>query len=67
MTSNASEDRLLTVREAGQYLGFAEGTLYNKASRDEIPHVRLGRSLRFRKSELDRWIIEQDAAAADAA
>jgi excisionase family DNA binding protein len=64
MTSNVSEDRLLTAREAGRYLGFAEGTIRNKASRDELPHVKLGRTLRFRKSELDRWIIEQDAAAA---
>lgn len=67
MTSNVSEDRLLTAREAGRYLGFAEGTIRNKASRDEIPYVKLGRSLRFRKSELDRWIIDQTAAASDAA
>lgn len=67
MVSNGFEDRLLTARQAGEYLGFAEGTVRNKASRDEIPHVKLGRSLRFRKSELDRWIIEQTAAADEAA
>lgn len=62
MASNVSEDRLLTAREAGRYLGFAEGTIRNKASRDELPYVKLGRSLRFRRSELDRWIIDQQAA-----
>lgn len=70
MQNNVFEDRLLTAREAGRYLGLAEGTVRNKANKDEIPFVKLGKSLRFRKSELDRWIIDQTAEAegkADAA
>ena len=42
----------------------AEGTVYNKVNAGEIPFRRLGRTVRFRKSELDRWIVERDAESA---
>lgn len=57
------EDRLLTAAEAAQYLGYSEGTIRNKVSAGELPHVKLGTALRFRRSELDTWIAEQDAKA----
>jgi excisionase family DNA binding protein len=63
MTSNGIDDRLLTPEEAATYLGYKTGTVYNKANRREIPCVKLGHTLRFRLSELDAWIAEQDAAA----
>lgn len=62
MTSNL-DDRLLTAAELAQYLGLSEGTIRNKASAGEIPSVKLGFALRFRLSEIDAWIAEQDAAA----
>lgn len=63
MHNNALDDRLLTVKEAARYLGFKVGTVYNKVSGGSIPHVKLGASVRFRKSELDDWISERDAEA----
>ncbi len=60
---NDIEDRLLTAAEAARYLGYAEGTIRNKAAAGEIPTVKLGTALRFRRSELDAWIAEQDAQA----
>jgi len=71
MSNNAFEDRLLTAKEAGEYLCLAEGTVRNKANRNEIPFIRLGVSpqspLRFRRSELDKWIAEQNATSAEPA
>lgn len=63
MVRNHLPDRLLTAAEAARYLGYSEGTIRNKASRGEIPFVKLGHALRFRLSELDSWIEAQDAAA----
>lgn len=63
MPSNPLDDRLLTAAEAARYLGYSEGTIRNKASAGEIPFVKLGFALRFRLSELERWIAEQDARA----
>lgn len=62
MSSN-HPDRLLTAKQAAELLGFAEGTVRNKASAGELPTVKLGRALRFRLSDLEAWIAEQDAAA----
>jgi excisionase family DNA binding protein len=63
MTSN-HPDQLLTARQAASMLGYAEGTVRNKAAAGEIPKVKLGRALRFRRSEIEAWIDEQEASAA---
>ncbi len=45
---------LLTPKEAAAYLRVPIKSLYNRVQRKEISHIRLGRLLRFKKSELDR-------------
>jgi excisionase family DNA binding protein len=59
MANMSQEDKrtegLLTVQEAADYLGYAKGTVYQKVSKGEIPHVKLGRSVRFRRRDLDAW------------
>lgn len=67
MGINGFEDRLLTAAEAGVFLGYAEGTIRNKTSRGEIPHVQMGRTVRYRLSDLRAWVIAQDNEAKDAA
>ena len=59
--NDASPDRYLTAQEAAKYLGYAIGTLYNKCVAGEIPHLRLGRNLRFRHADLDKWVREQNS------
>ena len=41
------ERRLLTIKEASEYLSIAEGTLYNWVSQKKIKVVKLNRSVRF--------------------
>ncbi|MEE8551501.1 MAG: helix-turn-helix domain-containing protein [Gemmatimonadota bacterium] len=62
-TGNDLDDRLLTASGAALYLGYAEGTIRNKAAAGEIPSVKLGTALRFRLSELDAWIAKQNEQA----
>jgi excisionase family DNA binding protein len=50
--------RLLTVREAAEYLGTTPSTLYSKVWRREIPFIKWGRSVRFDRVDLDD-LIEQ--------
>jgi excisionase family DNA binding protein len=64
VSDNEVGDRLLTARMAGEYLGWKEGTIRNKAYRKEIPSLKLGKALRFRKSDLDRWIASQNETRA---
>lgn len=44
--------RLLTVRQAAEYLGTTPATLYTKVWRREIPFIKLGRSIRFDLQDL---------------
>jgi len=57
---NRTERRLLTVREAADYLSVTPMALYQKVWRQQIPFVRLGsKSIRFDKIEIDSWIHSQ--------
>jgi excisionase family DNA binding protein len=47
---------LWTVRQTAEYLSVSPKQLYRLAQRGAIPHVRLGRSLRFQRQELDAWV-----------
>lgn len=57
-TPVSDADRLFTLPEAATYLRLARQTLYNLVNRSEIPFLKAGRSLRFRKSDLDDWMVE---------
>ena len=61
--SNAQAEPLMTVAELATYLRVAEQTIRNKAHRGEIPRVKVGTLLRFRRSQIDEWLAEQTAAA----
>ena len=50
------EMNLWTYKQASEYLGVKQGTLRSWVSRRQIDNVKLGRLVRFRKSDLDRWI-----------
>lgn len=54
-----ADDSLLTVAEAAQRLTISAKKLYRLAAQGRIPHVRLGRSLRFRRADLDRWLEQR--------
>jgi excisionase family DNA binding protein len=48
----------LNIHEVSQYLGIKPGTLYAMAESRAIPHYKIGRLVRFRKSEIDEWMRE---------
>lgn len=51
-------DRLMNIKEASQYLGLALPTIYEKTSRNEIPFLKRGKKLYFRKDDLLKWLEE---------
>lgn len=53
-------DNILTVKELAEYLKIAEKTAYRFVSEGKIPGFKVGSAWRFRKSEIDRWISEQE-------
>jgi excisionase family DNA binding protein len=49
---------LLTAPEAAVYLRISLGTLRHWVCRHKIQFIRMGRTVRFRKAHLDRFISE---------
>ncbi|MFH1374777.1 MAG: helix-turn-helix domain-containing protein [bacterium] len=49
-------DRLLTVQEIADLLGIQPSTVYQWTHEGFIPHVKLGRLVRFREGEVSQWI-----------
>lgn len=50
--------RLLKAKEAAEALAISERKLWTMTDEGEIPHIRLGRSVRYPVAELQRWIEE---------
>jgi excisionase family DNA binding protein len=49
---------LWSLREAAEALGISQRKLWGMTDSREIPHVRLGRCLRYPVNELEQWIDE---------
>jgi len=47
----------LTITEASEYLHLALPTLYGFTSKNEIPFIKKGKKLYFKKVDLDNWLI----------
>lgn len=57
------ETDVMTIRELAAYLKMAEKTLYRLAAEGAVPGFKVGGSWRFRKSEIDKWIVRQEKQA----
>ena len=55
---------LLTAQEVADYLKISRPSVYKKARREGLPHMRLGitaRDMRFRMSAVQRWLKEKES------
>ena len=50
------EDRLLTEKEAAEYLRVKPRQLYNWRMAGYVPFMRIGKALRYRKSAVDKTL-----------
>ena len=57
-TNDRDQDTLFSIKEACAYLNLAQQTLYGFTSKREIPFIKRGKKLYFRKSELNNWLLE---------
>jgi len=53
-------ENLLKPAEVAELLQVQKSTVYKWAHYNYIPHVKLGRSLRFRKKVIDRWVKKKE-------
>ncbi len=54
--------RLMTVEEIAEYLQVKPSTIYQWTHTGFIPHVKLGNRVRFRLSQVDRWVEKREIA-----
>jgi excisionase family DNA binding protein len=53
------EDPILTIPEVARYLKISKSKLYSLVSREEIPHLKIGRNVRIRRKDLQAWMEKQ--------
>jgi len=60
-----TSDEILTLKEVARLLKVAEKTVYTMAQNKELPAFKVRGQWRFRREDMDRWIEEQKAQAAE--
>ncbi len=53
------EDPILTIPEVARYLKISKSKIYNLVSKKEIPHLKIGRNVRIRQTDLQMWMEKQ--------
>ena len=47
---------MLSIEETADFLGISKNTLYEWIVQKRIPHLKVGRLVKFRREELDEWL-----------
>jgi|SRR5215203_3197653 len=58
---------LLSIPQACQYLGMGKSWVYRRIHNQEIPSVRLGRTIKIKRSDLEQYLEEHRNRPADSA
>jgi excisionase family DNA binding protein len=55
------EEKFFTIEELAKYVNIPKSTIYKLSQKKEIPSIKIGKQLRFRKSSLDAWVSEKES------
>ena len=62
LQKNKDEDsinELLSVDEVANYLNYAKASIYGLVHKRELPYIKTGKKLLFKKKDIDRWIEDR--------
>lgn len=59
MTKGESRKELLNTTQVAEWLNVKESTIRKWTHYGFIPHVKLGRCVRFQESEIEKWLRER--------
>ena len=54
--ASPSGDKVFTIPEVAAYLKISKSKIYYLVARKEIPHLKVGRNVRIRESDLQNWL-----------
>jgi len=49
-------EQIYTVPEVALYLKISKSKLYRMIQRGAIPHIRIGRNVRIKENQLQKWL-----------
>jgi len=61
----ARDSELLSIPQACQYLGMGKSWVYRRIHNQEIPSVRLGRTIKVKRSDLEQYLEDHRYSPAD--
>jgi excisionase family DNA binding protein len=54
--THPSGDKVFTIPEVAAYLKISRSKIYYLVSQKQIPHLKVGRNVRIRESDLQKWL-----------
>lgn len=64
-TPNTDIERLLLPQDVAALIGVKLSTVYQWTHLGYIPHVKLGRLIRFKRISIQRWLEQQEMGGRD--
>jgi len=61
--STNNNTQILKARDVSQMLGLGLSTVYRAVEAGQLPAVRIGKALRFRREAIERFCAAQEEAA----
>lgn len=55
--------RLLEAEDVARYMGMTTDWVYREVRAGRLPHIRLGRYVRFRRESIEAWLRSRERAA----
>jgi excisionase family DNA binding protein len=55
--------RLLEADDVARYLGMRTDWVYREVRAGRLPHIRLGRAVRFRRDSIEAWLTARERGA----
>ncbi len=59
---NILDDKWIGIEEAANFLGVTKDTIRNWIKKNNIPAHKIGKLWKFRKSELNEWVLSGKSA-----
>ena len=56
ITRDTGSDSLMNIRELAVYLNMKQSTIYALVERRQIPHIRIGKLVRFNLQQVNTWL-----------
>jgi len=58
--NNAREKQILTVQDLQKFLNISEATIYKWIRERNLPHIKIGKTLRFNKDNVIEWLEQYE-------